>query len=233
MKLRNFLLTAAIFLSAGIAFAQTTTSSKYFTINDIPATDEGREGITDYTWTVPANNNRTSFNAFVVQYGKGGFSYDVFGTSAENEGWSEKLSVSYMLDDTKAYVVDMKNSSNLVRYTDVTVYDEATGKDKFYQRIYYFSVPYEVKVMSEIGVLTSDIFSDANQLDPFYFYRVSDQQYFLSFGEATTVDGKIIANKDPQIAFGQPLPAPVTTLLIALGFGAAFVMYRNRKSVKA
>lgn len=234
MKLRNFLLTVAIFLSAGIAFAQTTTSSKYFTINDIPATDADREGVTDYTWTVPANNNRTSFNAFVVQYGKGDFSYDVFGTSAENEGWSEKLSVSYTYDSkTHSYVVDIKNSSNFVSYTDVTVYDEATGKDKFLQRIYHFSVPYEVKVMSEIGVLTSGIFSNANQLDPFYFYKVSDQQYFLSFGGATTVDGKIIANKDPQIAFGQPLPAPVTTLLIALGFGAAFVMYRNRKSVKA
>lgn len=32
---------------------------------------------------------------------------------------------------------------------------------------------------------------------------------------------------------GSPLPAPVVTLLIALGFGAALVMYRNRKQVKA
>ena len=32
---------------------------------------------------------------------------------------------------------------------------------------------------------------------------------------------------------GSPLPAPVTTLLIALAFGAAFVVYRNRKQVKA
>lgn len=34
-------------------------------------------------------------------------------------------------------------------------------------------------------------------------------------------------------SFGSPLPTPVVTLLIALGFGAAFVMYRNRKQVKA
>ena len=233
MKLRNFLLTAAIFLSAGIAFAQTTTSSKYFTINDIPATD--REGVTDYTWTVPASDNRTSFNAVVVQYAKSDFSYNVFGTSAMNEGWSQKLSVSYKQDlATHSYVIDMKNSSNLVNYSDVFVYDEATGSDKFYQRIYYFSVPYEVKVLSEIGVLTEGIFSDYNQIDPKYFYRVSDQQYFLSFGNATTTDnGTIISNQDPQIAFGQPLPTPIATLLIALGFGAAFVMYRNRKSVKA
>ena len=32
---------------------------------------------------------------------------------------------------------------------------------------------------------------------------------------------------------GAPLPAPVVTLLIALGFGAALVMYRNRKQAKA
>ena len=34
-------------------------------------------------------------------------------------------------------------------------------------------------------------------------------------------------------SMGAPLPTPVVTLLIALGFGAAFVMYRNRKQVKA
>jgi len=33
--------------------------------------------------------------------------------------------------------------------------------------------------------------------------------------------------------FGQPLPAPVVTLLIALALGGALVMYRNRKQVKA
>ena len=32
---------------------------------------------------------------------------------------------------------------------------------------------------------------------------------------------------------GSPLPAPLVTLLIALGFGAALVMYRNRKQVNA
>lgn len=33
--------------------------------------------------------------------------------------------------------------------------------------------------------------------------------------------------------FGQPLPAPVVTLLLALAFGGALVMYRNRKQAKA
>ena len=32
---------------------------------------------------------------------------------------------------------------------------------------------------------------------------------------------------------GGPLPAPVVTLLIALAFGGAFVLYRNRKQAKA
>ena len=38
--------------------------------------------------------------------------------------------------------------------------------------------------------------------------------------------------QDVKISFGSPLPAPVATLLIALAFGGAFVVYR-RKQAKA
>lgn len=40
-------------------------------------------------------------------------------------------------------------------------------------------------------------------------------------------------DKTAKFVFGTPLPTPVITLLIALGFGAAFVMYRKHKQVKA
>ena len=45
----------------------------------------------------------------------------------------------------------------------------------------------------------------------------------------------IVVVKDASYSgtMGAPLPAPVVTLLIALGFGAALVMYRNRKQAKA
>lgn len=36
-------------------------------------------------------------------------------------------------------------------------------------------------------------------------------------------------NVHAEVTFGSPLPTPVITLLIALAFGAAFVLYRSRK----
>ena len=46
-------------------------------------------------------------------------------------------------------------------------------------------------------------------------------------------DKGIIGFEGGEGAVGSPLPTPVVTLLIALAFGAGFVMYRNRKQVRA
>ena len=55
--------------------------------------------------------------------------------------------------------------------------------------------------------------------------------YFTHEGNSILFDdGK---GNTAKVTFGSPLPTPIITLLIALGFGAAFVMYRNRKQVKA
>ena len=48
-------------------------------------------------------------------------------------------------------------------------------------------------------------------------------------GSNTFVFGKNGGVKGSVSVFGAPLPTPVVTLLIALGLGAAFVLYRNRK----
>lgn len=74
-----------------------------------------------------------------------------------------------------------------------------------------------------------------NPADPNLFYIVDGYQngktgvegknYYLAFGDSANAEKR----SDPEIAFGQPLPAPFATLLIALCFGAAFVIYRNRK----
>ena len=51
----------------------------------------------------------------------------------------------------------------------------------------------------------------------------------------THTRGNTIILDDPtnkvhaEVTFGSPLPTPVITLLIALAFGAAFVLYRSRK----
>ena len=60
----------------------------------------------------------------------------------------------------------------------------------------------------------------------------------LYFGKSNWIGSKnngalfLISGKKAD-TMGSPLPAPVVTLLIALGFGAALVMYRNRKQAKA
>lgn len=236
--MRNFVLATALLLFTGIAFAQESTKNPtptgiYYTINDL----NGTAGVTDYTWTVNANDNRNSINATVIRYNRNGFSYTAYGASKENQDWVKTLSVvTATNEETRLNEVDMKQSSYLVKYSDVYNLDN-DGNESFLKRIYYFSIPYEVKVLADIGVYTSEVYSTMNQADPDYFYRVSDEKHFLSFGQATVDEnGNTIPlnpNRDPQIAFGEPLPAPATTLLITLCFGVAFVMYRNRKQAKA
>lgn len=268
--MRNFILTAALFLTASIAFAQvkaepgttpTTVTDKYFEINDL---DGGNK--TNYTWTVKPytgkdkNGGWYSISATVVRDNTDEFSYKVFDASGMNKEWNHEISVALKYDDEIGdYVVDMKESKNLVGYRDVYAYNTVqkendlgelyttTEKGDFLRRVYYFSLPVKVEVefdddgnrivkypVSELGVKMDGKLSTVNSVSPSIFYRVADQQYYLSFGAPVTdSEGKIIRNDDPQIAFGQPLPAPLATLLIALGFGAAFVLYRNRKQVKA
>ena len=89
----------------------------------------------------------------------------------------------------------------------------------------------EIAVKSSTGRLSTSHISQ--ELEAEMFYKVNSQ--FLAYGVAagTDADGNPIVKKDAEIAFGQPLPSPVATLLIALGFGAAFMMFRNRKQAKA
>ena len=136
-------------------------------------------------------------------------------------------------------------------------------KGEFLRRVYYFTVPVgEVEYwlkdeegrfvlddngnripadnlkypVAELGVKVVDAVSTMNPTEPDLFYIIDSKQnetlnknYYLAFGNSAHADNRT----DPEIAFGQPLPAPLATLLIALGFGALFVMYRNRKQAKA
>lgn len=54
----------------------------------------------------------------------------------------------------------------------------------------------------------------------------------IAFTKNGTDKGRIDFGGNDETV-GSPLPAPVVTLLIALACGAGFVMYRNRKQVKA
>lgn len=89
--------------------------------------------------------------------------------------------------------------------------------------------------VTQLGVQVGEALSTVNPATPNLFYIVDGYQngkeglegknYYLAFGDSANA----IMRTDPEIAFGQPLPAPFATLLIALCFGAAFVIYRNRK----
>ena len=60
--------------------------------------------------------------------------------------------------------------------------------------------------------------------DPLYYAGYNaDSFYQLDFAEEP-FNGNI-----EILVIGQPLPAPAVTLIVALGLGAAFLLYRNRK----
>ena len=85
------------------------------------------------------------------------------------------------------------------------------------------------------GIRVSDNLNEPQLL--FSSYRKDLYQTAFTHVGNGTVDFTTGIHTDPskeaQFTFGSPLPTPVITLLIALGFGAAFAMYRNRKQVKA
>lgn len=66
------------------------------------------------------------------------------------------------------------------------------------------------------------VYSDANIAgnNGFSFSLTDPNSATFSFGKQHVMG---------EVTFGSPLPTPVVTLLIALGLGAAFVMYRSRK----
>lgn len=66
------------------------------------------------------------------------------------------------------------------------------------------------------------VYSDANIAgnNDFSFSFTDPNSATFSFGKEHVMG---------EVTFGSPLPTPVVTLLIALGLGAAFVMYRSRK----
>ena len=75
---------------------------------------------------------------------------------------------------------------------------------------------------------------DGNDLT-YQSYLNGYQTDFTFFGQSTVYFSAADTGttKKAEFTFGSPLPTPVVTLLIALAFGGAFVMYRNRKQARA
>lgn len=115
--------------------------------------------------------------------------------------------------------------------------------------VYQFSLTFDDKV-KEVGLIGTQGNSSQQEVPTIQnsanntgnqFYFVEDTK-ILYYGGTNLIDNNgalFIATlnttyteipKDNPGAAGSPLPTPIVTLLIALGFGAAFVMYRRKQA---
>ena len=100
----------------------------------------------------------------------------------------------------------------------------------------------EIGIKGRNGSQNQIVYSaDNDQATNKTHFSDKDTETVLFFGKNKFKNGQIAAVITAGGSYidgdggtiGQPLPTPVVTLLIALGFGAALVMYRNRKQLKA
>lgn len=205
MKLRNLLLTSALFLAAGAAFAESFVNYE------------------DYSWN--NKNNKKTIEVTLTKFeNQGGFTYSVYDVDAYNQivdGKSfnnENQKSKYALDELKKInkVWDLKDPG--ANNSLVTVIDLPEGTS-----------------VANFGVIGKEkIYSVPNISNNSYFYQLDGTPAnIVYFGAITPTNNGLGNDRSAMVTFGQPLPAPLVTLLIALGFGAALVMYRNRKQAKA
>ncbi len=194
MKLRNLLLTAALFLTAGIV------SADVFDENDAGG----------FFWTNSANTSK--LNITLTYYGQGGFTFAAYDpdqiTDLNSTTWKN------FQDNPNNYA------------GKIWLLNEGTNTIEF---------PSTVKTLGIAGMNGSSaqqvVYSTTNiKNNPGWKFYITQNYEILAFDMTADNGG---GNYAAEITFGSPLPAPVVTLLIALGFGAAFVMYRNRRQVKA
>ena len=190
MKLRNLLLTAALFLSASFAFAD-----KAFDINDY--------NVGNFTWT--NNSGDQTIRVQLKKYNQEDFRYFVYDVDAYDQNQIVNGQWGKYASNNEGKVWELQTGVNEI------VLPEG---------------------VTHVGVfaLTKKVYSGDNATDKFRFYREKDSQFLerkVSFGKLDD-NGKGNSHS-ADIIFGAPLPTPVVTLLIALGLGAAFVLYRGRK----
>lgn len=164
--------------------------------------DTNTYDINDFLWIKPSTAQ--SVHVTLTKDGQDGFKYAVYDA---------------------AYYNTFKNDKKLFKNIDTEGYE---GKIWLLQEgDNVITLPAGV---TELGVVSShqQTFSGDNPSTQFLFYRTKAtiSNNMVSFGK---LDDGGDGNHAADITFGSPLPTPIVTLLIALGFGAAFMMYRNRK----
>ena len=224
MKLRNLLLVSALFLSASVAFAK-------------PKTDTS--SVSDFlTMEVSEDTNTLNIRMFRMNEG---WNYYVNGYT-QGEGNTKELAYSSLLSKDDKYLVtsDKAKIKSIIAGMENLPDDVRAGLNQHALGIYEFTVPVPDEVV-EIGL------SGGNGKGAFVesvwqktstsgndFWTIGDGN-IIYMGKGNWIGqynngAMFLVGGEP---FGAPLPAPVVTLLIALGFGAALVMYRNRKQAKA
>ena len=183
--MRNFLLTAVLFLAAGIA------SAAVFHDGD----DDVYYFLDGYVYQETDPELRHYRLDDVILTTSENFPYKVYleregaGAHTTSSFWSQELTPG--IEQTFNLSADNHLDSKVILRVD----------DKISSYLYHYNY-------TDVGV---GVFSQ------------SGNSILFDDGKGNTA----------KVTFGSPLPTPVITLLIALGLGAAFVMYRNRKQVKA
>ena len=248
MKLRNLLLTAALFVTASAAFAgknKDTVLPSYQDFSTITKADETK-----------------TLNIKMYVFNNGKWDYYLYGNPVQDQNSTQTELYQLHLDETNArsYGEVIATKHNQIVHEPSLVGDVPeeyrSNLEQKTHTIYTFSIPFNDADISSFGI------SGANSLNNTAFGELSSDLTVLYNSLpanngmtidqiASSTDQTILVHAKPQWHLnngalflisvdspeiknvGSPLPAPVVTLLIALGFGAALVMYRNHKQVKA
>jgi len=230
MKLHNLLLASALIFAAGTASAldepladeETVQSFTFNTANDT------------YYWQTAGNN---TLSVTLMQYkgdatDESGWTYYAVGYNKDGIAWEQALTLENtgitgveITGDDKDALPQYRNGEFDAYRFDVSFNDEEIEK---------------IGIKGRNGSQNQIVYSaDNDQATNQTHFSDKNTETVLFFGKNKFKNGQIAAvitaggsYREEGGTFGQPLPAPVVTLLIALGFGAALVMYRNRK-VKA
>lgn len=258
MKLHNLLLTSALFISAGAAFAMNggqaknilkelslTAQDSYSWEAAAPVTFE-QDGKTYKTYSVlnvtmvrmNGNDNKVDTG---WRYSIGGYA------TSEDTNMLWDMTGKELLSDSIATKLDQPAYDASLYSANLTA-QQVEALD-FYAKNhsgFSFQVSFDkpIEAFGLIGDEQTDHIRESilNPEDANKFYTVGGTN-LLYYGSTNKYPnngalflvsvGSKTVEVQKEVVSGKPLPAPVVTLLIALAFGAVLVAYRNRKQAKA
>ncbi len=241
MKLHNLLLTAALFLSVGIVFANPDTETyEKLSWNSSDDTIKVSMLMGNSAWTSMYLGAYSSTGALLgkvklIEAPKAKLTQDQVDALLEQTDLN---------DNQINNIKDFKNVSKHPAYSfavPLSAFDLEEG-----DTIASFGL-IGTNGKKEEGLAYSfdgkDVKGHTEGKNTLHFSSVPNDSSVLAFSKSKWVETEKFQNGNLFLidmapdgltyTFGNPLPAPVVTLLIALAFGGAFVMYRNRKQAKA